>query len=35
MNYRIYIGKEGLIMSDVIKNLSKVGTKKNNGCVGE
>lgn len=24
INYRIYIGKERLIMSDIIKNLSKV-----------
>lgn len=28
MNYRIYIGKERLIMSDVIKNLSKVVQKR-------
>lgn len=28
MNYRIYIGKERLIMSDIIKNLSKVVQKR-------
>ena len=28
INYRIYIGKERLIMSDIIKNLSKVVQKR-------
>ena len=28
INYRIYIGKERLVMSDFIKNLSKVVQKR-------